>query len=136
MKYRGFDICKQNRVVDGMKQHPYIIPALRRCGSSMKDAKQIIDNYKGNKWIIINGLIIIGYSYLIIIIKWTLHHLLMSFAGMFIKGWKLEHGCRWNILIKLVLYSCFYIIFPYPCREMDSSHLPQLSRLLCPIIFP
>ena len=45
-RHLGLDICRQNRKVDGMKQSPYIIPALRRCADSVKDAKRIIAEHK------------------------------------------------------------------------------------------
>jgi len=44
--YLGIDICRQNIKVDGLKQHPYIIPTLRRCAFSIKDAKHIIEQYQ------------------------------------------------------------------------------------------
>ena len=45
-RYLGLDICRQNIKVDGMKQSPYIIPVLRKCAYSIKDAKRIIEAYK------------------------------------------------------------------------------------------
>ena len=45
-RHLGLDICRQNIKVDGMKQSPYIIPVLRKCAYSIKDAKRIIEEYK------------------------------------------------------------------------------------------
>ena len=45
-RHLGLDIRRQNIKVDGMKQSPYIIPVLRKCAYSIKDAKRIIEEYK------------------------------------------------------------------------------------------
>ena len=45
-RHLGLDICRQNIKVDGIKQSPYIIPVLRKCAYSIKDAKRIIEEYK------------------------------------------------------------------------------------------
>ena len=48
-EYHGFEIKRQNRIVDGVKQAPLLIPVLQLCAFSMKEAKRIIDDYNYKK---------------------------------------------------------------------------------------
>ena len=45
VSYRGYEIKRQNKKVDGLKQHPLIVPTLRLAGTDMKDIKRMIDRY-------------------------------------------------------------------------------------------
>jgi len=45
-RHLGLDICRQNIKADGIKQSPYIIPVLRKCAYSIKDAKRIIEEHQ------------------------------------------------------------------------------------------